>query len=296
MALFKLSYALSSSAFAASLLVAPSLHARHGDRAPAPMPRGAPSQDLHGLEPYRARLVASALEHLESQRHTRRHDCSGLVESVLEATGVFERGGTRAFFARAQTDRRLKRGGPLPGDFAFFDRTFDKDRDGRVDDPLTHMAIVVDVHADGTIDMVHRTSSSGTRLLRMNLRYPHRHRVRGVVMNDFLSAPGYGPRKLASELFRSFASPPRPRAFAPTFIDAARVPHGGHDGYRGPSLPSPPAPHHEHARGPKPNKQHNKQHKGEHRHDEVGACGDDQDDDSDSDLGRGRHRGQRASL
>lgn len=236
------------------------------------------------LDPYRARIVAAAYEHLERNRAPRRRDCSGLIHSVLADAGAMERGGTPAIFARASAEGRLKQGAPLPGDLVFFDRTFDRDRDGRVDDPLTHVAIVVDVRADGTVDMVH-LASSGTSLLRMNLRRPHKHKKRGAVVNDFLSAPGYGRPRLTGELFRAFASPPRPRIAEPWLADAPPLPHGGHDGHKGPRAPSYDGPahgrvhrhEHEHAK-------HKRKNKHKHKHEEGRAC-----DCHDNDGGRGDH-------
>ena len=138
-----------------------------------------------------------------------RRDCSGFVETVLARAGVPRRGNTRSFYFDAVRERRLHFGRARPGDLVFFDRTYDRNRNGRIDDPLTHIAIVTAVQRDGTIVMAHR-GNSGIRTLRMNVKKPAIHRSRdGRVLNDFLAEPGYGRKRLAGQVFRAFARPPR---------------------------------------------------------------------------------------
>jgi hypothetical protein len=94
------------------------------------------------------------------------------------------------------------------GDLVFFDRTYDRNDNGRTDDALTHIAIITSVHRDGTIVMAHR-GNSGIRPLRMNLKQPWLHKRNGKVYNDFLAEPGFGTRRLAGQVFRATARPPR---------------------------------------------------------------------------------------
>ena len=96
---------------------------------------------------------------------------------------------------------------PYPGDIVFFDRTYDSNGNGRPDDELSHIAVVIDVDTDGTVHMVHR-SSSGIKPLTMNLRTPHQHKRGDKEVNSYLAARGYGAegRQLAGELWRAFAT------------------------------------------------------------------------------------------
>lgn len=161
---------------------------------------------------WRLKVAQAAFWFLETNARAERQDCSGLVVSILNRAGMKVQGNTRSLWTDAKNQGRLVKK-PLPGDLVFFDRTYDANRNGLVDDYLTHSAVVMDVEKNGTVVMVHR-GSGRTKKLRMNLASPHVHRAannKGKVLNDFLRAPGYGPSdgaKLSGELFRGFARPP----------------------------------------------------------------------------------------
>lgn len=147
-----------------------------------------------------------AARYLRDKPRLRREDCSGLVNDILRDAGIASSGGARAQFLAAESDGRTvtNKDDVRPGDLVFFDRTYDSNRNGRVDDTLTHVAVVVAVAADGTVRMVHRSASSITEL-HMHLRLPHDEQ-----RNSFLRRPGYGgsgaPR-LAGQLYRGHARP-----------------------------------------------------------------------------------------
>lgn len=169
------------------------------------------ASSVRAPDPGRA-IVQAAREHLAAPpAELPRGDCSGLVMSVLARAGVETTGDSRSFWREAKREgRAFVVGEPAPGDLAFFDRTWDKNRNGRVDDELTHVAVVVAVHDDGLVELVHR-ERAGVRLLRLHLLRPHDHDEDGRVLNDYLRASRYGgadaPR-LAGQLLRGFARPP----------------------------------------------------------------------------------------
>lgn len=140
-----------------------------------------------------------------------RFDCSGLVEAAMASAGLNYEGSSRDLFATARELSVLhRRHRPDVGDVAFFDDTYDKDGDGRFNDPLTHVAIVTDVDGDGTIRMVH-LGSSKIMPLTMNLHDPEAHLdASGQLLNDYLRARSSkdSPRvkHLAGELWVAFAS------------------------------------------------------------------------------------------
>lgn len=142
---------------------------------------------------------------------TYRFDCSGLVEAAYAKAGAVWTGSTEDLFHVAREQGVLhRRRTPSPGDIAFFDDTYDRDGNGRRDDPLSHSAVVVAVAEDGTVEMVH-VGSKGVVSLRMNLRHPEeRLSPEGAVWNDYLRAPGKhdSPRTryLAGELWVGFGS------------------------------------------------------------------------------------------
>jgi hypothetical protein len=98
-----------------------------------------------------------------------RGDCSGFVAAVYEAEGVplrrfmsrvapRESSGVGAAYQVARAHGSVFGGGgawPAPGDLVFFHDTFDRNRNGRVDDPFTHIGIVERVE-DGSVTFLHR--------------------------------------------------------------------------------------------------------------------------------------------
>jgi hypothetical protein len=142
---------------------------------------------------------------------TYRYDCSGLVEAVLAQAGVPHEGSSAMLFADARASHVLhRRRVPEPGDVAFFDDTYDRDRNGRLDDALSHTAIVEAVDPDGTITLIH-VGSGGVARFHMNLRHPEDARSPdGKAWNDTLRAhhaeDTRRTRYLAGELWAGFAS------------------------------------------------------------------------------------------
>ncbi len=140
-----------------------------------------------------------------------RFDCSGMVEAAMASAGLDFDGSTRDLFETARELGVLhRRHRPDVGDIAFFDDTYDKDGDGRYDDPLTHVAVVTRVDADGTIGMVH-LGSPGIVPLTMNLRDTETHiSPTGQLLNDYLrAASSKDPARvkhLAGELWVAFGS------------------------------------------------------------------------------------------
>lgn len=161
-----------------------------------------------------ARLAAAA-EAMLGGRVPRgfRDDCSGFVAAAAERVGIVLEGGTADLHAAAEADGRLHhRKEPHPGDLVFFDRTYDKDRNGRFDDALTHVGIVLRTLGDGTVELAHRSDTSGLSVLRMNLRHENDPAgPDGQVWNQPLRrARGERDAVLAGQLWRAFASPPAP--------------------------------------------------------------------------------------
>jgi len=163
---------------------------------------------------------ASGLVGVSSLRkvdHTVPDDCTGVVRLAYESVGIelmtgLGRAGDNGvshIYQRARRVGAVHKGRPQPGDLVFFRETYDRDRDGRRDDGLTHVAVVERVEADGSITFVHR-GSKGVARGRMDLRHPKVHRARGsgAVVNDYLRRASRGSRAyLTGELFAGFASP-----------------------------------------------------------------------------------------
>ncbi|MSQ04046.1 MAG: hypothetical protein EXR71_19525 [Myxococcales bacterium] len=137
-----------------------------------------------------------------------RFDCSGLVEAALAEAGVPASGSSAMLYEQARNAGLLHhRRRPSAGDVAFFDNTYDRNGNGRLDDELTHTAIVVGVDSDGTIALVH-VGSGGVVRFSMNLVAPHQEADDNGKLNDFLRArtrrDPIGTAYLAGELWVAF--------------------------------------------------------------------------------------------
>lgn len=195
-----------------------------GDR-PAPPPSSDPGEWVSWpLAPppppphsgARERLVtrAASLVGLSSVRLATPHlpdDCTGLARAVYEDAGVELMGagmagdnGVTAIYRLALEHSALHRDRPAPGDLVFFEETYDRNRNGRVDDGLTHVGVVETVAEDGTVTFVHR-GGSGVSRSRLNLEAPL-DRAR----NDWLRPARRGVAgRLTGELFVAYASASR---------------------------------------------------------------------------------------
>lgn len=135
-----------------------------------------------------------------------RRDCSGFVAAAY-AGGGFELGGSsKDLYERSKAAGVLhKKKTPEIGDLAFFDNTYDRNKNGRRDDDLTHVAVVEAVADDGTIIMVHY-GSKGVARISMDLRDVHSYYDEdGVLRNSILRSGGKGD-KLTGELFVAWGS------------------------------------------------------------------------------------------
>jgi hypothetical protein len=142
-------------------------------------------------------------------------DCVGFLQLAYKPTGIdlvrdsYRDGenAVSAIFRNAQRRGALHRQTPRPGDIVFFRETYDRNRDGQRNDGMTHVGVVEQVDADGTITFIHR-GKRGIARSRMNLERPTTKRVGNAVVNDILRpAKGKERAYLTSELFAAFASP-----------------------------------------------------------------------------------------
>lgn len=189
----------------------PSLPLPEGVEPVTPPPPTAPPR--HRPTSLGKRIADAADGYLKRSPPSRfRSDCSGFVCAVLDRVDISFVGGTQQLYDRAKELGALHhRKRPAPGDLAFFDNTWDRNKDGRLNDPLTHVGVVVRVDADSTVEVAHVSSSKGRTILRMNLLHPDVAVAdHGEVYNDLLrrrtrSDP---PRTkyLAGQLWRAFAT------------------------------------------------------------------------------------------
>ncbi len=158
-----------------------------------------PARDAAAI---RRRAVASAARQVG---HRYAGDCSGFVLGVYGAAGVPlhlapARSRSEALFRATRRTRA-----PRPGDLAFFHDTYDRDGDGRADDPFTHVALVEAI--DGRrYTLVHVMGRTVVRSA-MDLGHPGARRANDPVRARRRSDPA-GTRRLAGELFAGFGALP----------------------------------------------------------------------------------------
>jgi hypothetical protein len=102
-------------------------------------------------------------------------DCSGFVEAVYQSEGIplralmertapGERSAVRAAWRTVERYGNIAGAGvqPRPGDLVFFNHTYDRDRNGRLDERLSHVGVVEGVSGD-TVVFLHRGSHGVAR-------------------------------------------------------------------------------------------------------------------------------------
>jgi len=177
---------------------------------------GSATQSTVRLHPDSLAIASAAREALERPPRGFRDDCSGYVSGALDAAGALDTAGVPPdarvidFWTRATEEDRVHYN-PIPaiGDLVFFDNTYDRNGNGKMDDLRSHIAIVVDVEPDGTVVMAHKGSKYA--LIRMNLLHPtDRRSPEDIEWNSFLRRSGDRGNPLGmyktAELWSGFAS------------------------------------------------------------------------------------------
>lgn len=185
-------------------------------------PRPVPAGDVEDVLEAARRLVGARGPLVVEDRQFP-YDCSGYVCAVFYQVGeelmVLEEGlplagmsGTEIIFRRLARDNRIFSRDPRPGDLVFFDDTWDRNGDGELNDPFSHIAVVEESYSDGTVIMLH-LGNAGIGRLRMNLSRPTEYKDErtGELLNDKLRRltrkdPDATPY-LTGQLFRAFGRP-----------------------------------------------------------------------------------------
>lgn len=142
-------------------------------------------------------------------------DCSGFVSFLFHLAGLNLRelfgvgdGGTEAIWDGMKKNNFIINHKNLQaGDIVFFDNTYDKNKNGKWDDVLTHVGVVESIDKNGTITYVHYASRGVVRA-KMNLKHPKTFVENGERYNDLLrnsNKKGVNPDYLAGALYRGAA-------------------------------------------------------------------------------------------
>ena len=184
---------------------------------PPPSPQAAPPQPATRTTTFHARFAAAARRalargNLDGPRGRRPMRCTGLVQACFDRLECEDRpkGSTRALHAWCvASDRMVEE--PAPGDLVFFDDTWDRDDDGRRNDSLTHVGVVVDIDSAGRVHFIH----VGSRKIKegvLDREHPgDRRDASGAPLNSPLRVrrrrDPRGTRYLAGQLLRGFCRP-----------------------------------------------------------------------------------------
>ncbi len=101
---------------------------------------------------------------------------------------------------------------PKAGDFIFFNNTYDKNRNNKLDDMLTTVALVINTDEEGTVYFLYKVGNT-IRTRNMNLKHPNKANIKNKniikVLNSKLRKLSSKDKKnnipsLASQLFNSY--------------------------------------------------------------------------------------------
>ncbi len=156
-------------------------------------------------------VADAALHWLDHAPSDFRDDCSGFVEASFARAGVEVHGSTADLWLMAeQKDAVVGDEFFEAGDLVFFDNTYDRNHNRRLDDALSHVGIVVDVLPSGVVWMAHAGTSQGRTTLAMDLSRPdigiseNGELVNGTLRMSKRSDPKGTPH-LSSECFHGLA-------------------------------------------------------------------------------------------
>ena len=148
-------------------------------------------------------------------------DCSGTMLAVFYAAGLDLRPGFNRVKGNTGVERlyNLMDGAgllddtdvPQPGSLVFWDDTYDRNGDGKKNDPLSHVGLIVSADGSGNLSYVHYHYRDGVVEERMNLREPSvavkKSGGADVIVNSPLRMKSWKPdaASLAGELYRAGA-------------------------------------------------------------------------------------------
>ena len=148
-------------------------------------------------------------------------DCSGFVFAVFKsaAVGGFDaptatserENGVKIIYKALEKAKKIYRKKiPNVADIIFFDNTYDSNKNGKIDDALTHVGIVISIDDNGTITFIHSSVSGGVTRDRVNLFHRDKQTLNGVTINSnvrvWKATDAPETRYLAGELINAFGT------------------------------------------------------------------------------------------
>ncbi len=149
---------------------------------------------------------------------TERHkmDCSGFVLAVYKFSNIsfFEKqggNGVEFIYKALKNSKKIYRKKiPNAADIVFFNNTWDSNYNGKVNDELTHVGIVLFVDENGTITFIHSSRKEGVNRDCVNLYHPDKEKLCGVTINSKIrpreNTDPPDMKYLAGELINAFGT------------------------------------------------------------------------------------------
>lgn len=165
-----------------------------------------------------SKLVGATVIQVDGKRIA--YDCAGVTRAIFLEHGIDlydgsspdpKANGVRLIHHHISRHGKFHQGPAVrPGDLVFFDNTWDYNRDGIINDPLTHVGIVERQDPDGTVIFISRVAGAIERY-HMNLALPHSHKTaEGRILNDYIRRKDldhpFDAAYLTGELFAGFGT------------------------------------------------------------------------------------------
>lgn len=152
--------------------------------ASTPAPRPLYTSSGESIETLQAKIVEGAELYVKTQniptgKRKFAKDCSGVVSAIYYYAGIdlqkyyssYSGSGTERIYKTLKARNLLKKTWlPAIGDIVFWDNTYDRNKNGKADDNLTHLGIVVSIDKKGNIVYAHDHYREGVIFENMNLR------------------------------------------------------------------------------------------------------------------------------
>ena len=149
---------------------------------PSPSVASAPSISQKQKQLVEAANWAKGRNYLTINGHRFRMDCSGVIRAIYFKAGIdlakdfnkYKGGGTQRIHETLRVKGLIYRPTvPVPGDILFWDNTYDANHNGRSDDMLSHIGMVVSSDKkSGDVVYVHHHEKKGIVFEKMNLLHP----------------------------------------------------------------------------------------------------------------------------
>ena len=154
---------------------------------------------------------AKGRNYLTINGHRFKMDCSGVVRAIYFKAGIdlakdfnkYKGGGTQRIHEILRSKGLIYRPTvPVPGDILFWDNTYDANHNGRSDDTLSHIGMVVSSDKrSGNVVYVHHHEKKGIVFEKMNLLHPNDPDY-NAIMRSQRARKLPGNKYLASHLYK----------------------------------------------------------------------------------------------